>query len=159
MPFDICIMRSLGFVTKQNGQYVIAGQPPVGPPPHVAAPVALPPFLPGPTIATSAPATSSVPPPAPEAPFSAPPPLPVDPTDFHLTLSEIQHVQHFQGTQLSWLIQGLQHLCSAQSIHLPPPPELHNFGAGDDSSDDDTEPLPDDEEDVDIISINPADEP
>ena len=92
---------------------MIAGQPPIGPPPHVVAPVALPPFLPGPTIATSTPATSSVPPPALEAPFSAPPPPPADPTDFHLTLSEIQHVQCFQGAQLSWLIQGLKHLCSA----------------------------------------------
>ena len=25
MPFDIRIMRSLGFVTKQNGQYVVVG--------------------------------------------------------------------------------------------------------------------------------------
>ena len=71
----------------------------------------------------------------------------------------MQHIQHFQGAQLSWIIDGLQHLCRAQNIQLPPPPELHDFNTGDDTSTDGTEPLPDDEEDVDITSIDPADEP
>ena len=159
MPFDIHIMQSLGFVTKQNGQYVVVGLSPVGPPPPVAAPVALLPVLPGPAMATSAHTTSSVPPPAPQTSFPAPPTQPADPTDLHLTVSEIQHIQCFQGAQLSWLIDGLQHLCHAQNIQLPYTPELHDFDTGDDSSIDGTEPLPDDEEDVDITSIDPADEP
>ena len=68
MPFDIRIMRSLGFVTKRNGQYIVAGQPPIEPLPQVAAPVPLP------TFSTSAPGSSSLPPPAPQAPSSTPPP-------------------------------------------------------------------------------------
>ena len=90
-------MRSLGFVTKQNGQYMVVGQPPVGPPPHIAVLVALPPLLPGLDIATSAHATSSVLPPAPETVFPTPPTPPADSTNLHLTLSEIQHIQRFQG--------------------------------------------------------------
>ena len=158
MLFDMRIIRSLGFVTKRDGQYVIAGQPPVGLPPQVVAPVPPPMFLSGPSFAPFAPGSSSAPPPAPEPLFLAPSPLPADPADFHLTLEEIQHIQRYQGAQLSWLIQGFQHLCGAQGISLPPPPELHNFDAGDDSSGDGTEPLDDDAEDVDITSTDPAED-
>ena len=150
MPFDIRIMRSLGIVTKRNGQYIVVGQPNTEPLPQVAVSAPLPTFF------TPAPASSSVPPPAPQTPSSAPSPQDSDPTDAHLTLSEIQHIQRFQGAQLSWLIQGFQHLCQTQGISLPPPPEFHNFDTGDDSSGDGTEPLPDnDQEDIDNTSTDP----
>ena len=45
-----------------------------------------------------------------------------------------------------------------RALVCPLPPELHNFDAADDSSEDGTEPLDDDEEDVDITSTDPVED-
>ena len=70
----------------------------------------------------------------------------------------MQHFQCFQAAQLSWIMDGLQQLCHTQNIQLPPRPELHNFHTDEDSNTTGTEPILDDEEDVDITSVDPADD-
>ena len=163
IPFDIRIMRSMGLVTKQNGQYIVAGQPPVtAPQPPLVIPSS------APTTSTSQPEPAA--PAAPPAP-TAPPPAPssshppIDPDDLHSTLYEIHHTQRyhdqllqFHGAQLSWLMGGLQQLCQAQNIQLPPQPALHDFLPDEDSDTNDTEPLPEDEDAVDVVPTAPADD-
>ena len=163
IPFDIRIMRSMGLVTKQNGQYIVAGQPPVGPPQP-------PPVIPStaPTTSTSQPKPAAPEaPPAPTAPTPVPSSShpPIDSDDLHSTLYEIHHTQRyhgqllqFHGAQLSWFMGGLQQLCQAQSIQLPPQPALHDFLPDADSDTDDTEPLPEDEDAVDVVPAAPADD-
>ena len=77
----------------------------------------------------------------------------------------MQHTQRyhgqllqFHGAQLSWLMGGLQQLCQAQSIQLPPQPALHDFLTDADSDTDDTELLPKDEDAVDVVPTAPADD-
>ena len=82
-----------------------------------------------------------------------------DQDDLRITIYEMQHVQRFHTAELSWMCHSLQMLCQAQNIPLPPYPELHDFHTDEGTSTADTEPLLDDQdEDVDVTSMDPADD-
>ena len=71
----------------------------------------------------------------------------------------MQHVQHFHTAQLSWICHSFQMLYQAQNIPLSPCPELHDFYSDEGTSTADTEPLLDDQDEyVDVTSIDPTDD-